>query len=115
MARTPWGALGLGDVQTNNAAQLSYTMAKLASMMKSGSINDRNIGAVSSWLASEYDPAVLAWLDQDAVDAAGADRRVGGSSITWDETVAFYRDVLAGRIPDNPGKYANLNRSWWQG
>jgi len=109
------GLFGVGDVQTSNADQLSYTMAKLASMMKAGSINDRNIAAVSAWLSSEYDPAVLAWLNQSAEDAAGSDGRVSGSSITWDETVAFFRDVLAGRIPENPGKYAKLNRSWWQG
>jgi len=99
-----------GDVQTNNADQLSYTMSRLAGMMKAGSINRRNIAAVSSWLASEYDPAVLAWLSKGDMP-----HRISGSSITWNETVAFFKDVLAGRIPENPGRYADLGRSWWQG
>jgi len=99
-----------GDVQTNNADQLSYTMSKLAGMMKAGSINERNIAAVSSYLSSEYDPAVLAWLDRGDMPA-----NIGGSRISWEETRAFFKDVLAGRIPDNPGRYANLGRSWWQG
>ena len=89
-----------GDIQVDNSMQLAYTMERLAGMMQAGQINERNVASVGTWLKTNYDPNVLAWLGRDDPELYGNE---------WSEVQSFFADIMSGKVPAGFSRYVDMN------